>query len=36
VPLEFIEHSKRAEILNDIEITPEAIVRQISGWISKA
>jgi len=36
VPLEFIEHSKRAEILNDIEITPEAIVRQISGWVSKA
>jgi 1-deoxy-D-xylulose-5-phosphate synthase len=36
VPLEFIEHSKRAEILNDIEITPEAIVHQISGWISKA
>ncbi len=36
VPLEFIEHSKRAEILNDIEITPDAIVRQISGWISKA
>lgn len=36
VPLEFIEHSKRAEILNDIEITPEAIVGQISGWVSKA
>jgi 1-deoxy-D-xylulose-5-phosphate synthase len=36
VPLEFIEHSKRAEILNDIEITPEAIVQQISGWVSKA
>ncbi len=36
VPLEFIEHSKRAEILHDIEITPEAIVRQISGWVSKA
>lgn len=36
VPLEFIEHSKRAEILNDIEITPEAIVHQISGWVSKA
>ena len=36
VPLEFIEHSKRAEILNDIEITPDAIVRQISGWTSKA
>ena len=36
VPLEFIEHSKRAEILNDIAITPEAIVHQISGWVSKA
>ena len=36
VPLEFIEHSKRAEILEDIAITPEAIVRQISGWVAKA
>jgi 1-deoxy-D-xylulose-5-phosphate synthase len=36
VPLEFIEHSKRAEILKDIEITPDAIVHQISGWVSKA
>jgi 1-deoxy-D-xylulose-5-phosphate synthase len=34
VPLEFIEHSKRAEILEDISITPEAIVQQISGWVS--
>ena len=34
VPLEFIEHSKRAEILDDLEITPAAIVQQISGWIS--
>lgn len=34
VPLEFIEHSKRAEILDDLEITPDAIVQQISGWIS--
>jgi 1-deoxy-D-xylulose-5-phosphate synthase len=34
VPLEFIEHSKRAEILEDIAITPAAIVRQIAGWIS--
>ena len=34
VPLEFIEHSKRAEILEDLEITPAAIVQQISGWIS--
>ena len=36
VPLEFIEHSKRAEILEDIAITPEAIVQQISGWVVKA
>ena len=34
VPLEFIEHSKRAEILEDLEITPAGIVQQISGWIS--
>lgn len=34
VPLEFIEHSKRAEILEDIAIIPAAIVQQISGWIS--
>ena len=34
VPLEFIEHSKRNEILEDLAITPAEIVRQISGWIS--
>jgi 1-deoxy-D-xylulose-5-phosphate synthase len=34
VPLEFIEHSKRAEILEDLAITPAAIVQQIAGWIS--
>jgi 1-deoxy-D-xylulose-5-phosphate synthase len=34
VPLEFIEHSKRNEILEDLKITPAAIVRQIAGWIS--
>jgi 1-deoxy-D-xylulose-5-phosphate synthase len=34
VPLEFIEHSKRAEILEDISITPAAIVQQIKGWVS--
>jgi 1-deoxy-D-xylulose-5-phosphate synthase len=34
VPLEFIEHSKRNEILQDLEITPAAIVQQIAGWIS--
>jgi len=34
VPLEFIEHSKRNEILADLEITPAAIVQQIKGWVS--
>jgi len=34
IPLEFIEHSKRNEILEDLHITPADIVRQISGWIS--
>ena len=34
VPLEFIEHSKRNEILDDLKITPTAIVQQIAGWIS--
>jgi 1-deoxy-D-xylulose-5-phosphate synthase len=34
VPLEFIEHSKRNEILDDLAITPAAIVQQIAGWIS--
>jgi 1-deoxy-D-xylulose-5-phosphate synthase len=34
IPLEFIEHSKRNEILNDLEITPAAIVQQIAGWVS--
>jgi 1-deoxy-D-xylulose-5-phosphate synthase len=34
IPLEFIEHSKRNEILEDLEITPTDIVRQITGWIS--
>ena len=34
VPLEFIEHSKRNEILDDLEIAPAAIVLQIKGWIS--
>ena len=36
IPLEFIEHSKRAEILEDLEITPAAIVQQISGWVSSS
>jgi 1-deoxy-D-xylulose-5-phosphate synthase len=34
VPLEFIEHSKRNEILDDLEITPAAILQQIAGWVS--
>jgi 1-deoxy-D-xylulose-5-phosphate synthase len=34
VPLEFIEHSKRNEILEDLKITPAAMVQQIAGWIS--
>jgi len=34
VPLEFIEHSKRNEILEDLEITPTDVAHQISGWIS--
>ena len=34
VPLEFIEHSKRNEILDDLEITTAAIVQQIAGWVS--
>jgi 1-deoxy-D-xylulose-5-phosphate synthase len=34
IPLEFIEHSKRNEILEDLEITPTKIVQQIAGWIS--
>ena len=34
VSLEFIEHSKRKEILDDLEITPAAIVQQIADWVS--
>ena len=34
IPLEFIEHSKRNEILEDLAITPAEIMQQISGWIS--
>jgi 1-deoxy-D-xylulose-5-phosphate synthase len=33
VPLEFIEHSKRSEILEDIQLTPSDVVEQISEWI---
>jgi 1-deoxy-D-xylulose-5-phosphate synthase len=34
VPLEFIQHSKRAEILQDIGITSQSISRQLVGWAS--
>ena len=34
VPLEFIEHSKRAEILEDLGITVQSVVRQLVGWAS--
>jgi 1-deoxy-D-xylulose-5-phosphate synthase len=34
IPLEFIEHSKRAEILNDLGITAQHIARSIVEWNS--
>ena len=34
VPLEFIEHSKRAEILDDLGITAQQIAREIVEWSS--
>jgi len=34
VPLEFIQHSKRAEIMQDIGITSQSISRQLVGWAS--
>ena len=34
VPLEFIEHSKRAEILEDLGITAQKISRDIVEWSS--
>ena len=34
VPLEFIEHSKRSEILNDIGITAQNIARSVVEWSS--
>ena len=34
VPLEFIEHSKRAEILEDLGITAQHIAREIVEWSS--
>ncbi len=32
VPLEFIEHSKRDEILNDLGITVQTITRSLVTW----
>jgi len=34
VPLEFIEHSKRNEILEDLGITAQKIAREIVEWSS--
>ena len=34
VPLEFIEHSKRGEILEDLGITTQNITREIVAWSS--
>jgi 1-deoxy-D-xylulose-5-phosphate synthase len=34
VPLEFIEHSKRSEILDDLGITAQNIAREIVEWSS--
>ncbi len=34
VPLEFIEHSKRSEILSDLGITTQQIVRSVVEWSS--
>ena len=34
VPLEFIEHSKRGEILEDLGITSQQIAREIVEWSS--
>ena len=34
VPLEFIEHSKRAEILEDLGLTVQNVTRQLVGWAS--
>lgn len=34
VPLEFIEHSKRTEILEDLGITVQNVTRQLVGWAS--
>jgi 1-deoxy-D-xylulose-5-phosphate synthase len=34
VPLEFIEHSKRNEIMEDLGITAQNVARQLVGWAS--
>lgn len=34
VPLQFIEHSKRTEILEDLGITVQNVARQLVGWAS--
>lgn len=34
VPLEFIEHSKRNQILEDLGITTQNVARQLVGWFS--
>jgi len=34
VPLEFIEHSKRGEIMSDIGITAQNISRSVVEWSS--
>ena len=34
VPLEFIEHSKRAEILTDLGMTAQNIAHQLVAWSS--
>ena len=36
VPLEFIEHSKRSEILSDLGITAQTIARSIVEWNSSS
>lgn len=35
-PLEFFEHAKRNQILEDLGITSQAIARQILGWYSQS
>ncbi len=35
VPLEFIEHAKRDQILSDLGITAQSVARQLLGWHSQ-